>query len=212
MENKKRIAILGVAVSIVGVLAIAQAAHAQNREARGTVTAVTDSSLSLKAGSEELKVVVDSDTHLDVRRTERDIQKAQPGNPSPRVNSFFEPGQAVLVRYRVDKGRNVATDIRRISSAGGEGSISNPAKIAAGKVKAVSPSQLVIDDGGRELSFGISGDTNVLAKGATKTTKAAGGSTTISSFVHAGDTVSVSYNETGGKMMASEVRVTIVNK
>ena len=211
MENKTRFATLGVAASIVGVLATAQPTQAQTREARGTVTSVTDSSLTMKAGAEELTVFVDSDTHLSVRRTERDIQKEQPGHPSPRVNSFFEPGQAVLVRYRVEKGRNMATDISRIGSAG-EGSISNPAKISAGKVKLVSASQLVIDDGGRELSFGITGDTNVLAKGATKATKAAGGSTPITTFVHTGDTVSVSYHEAGAKMMASEVRVTIVNR
>jgi Domain of unknown function (DUF5666) len=211
MENKTRFATLGVVASIVGVLATAQPTQAQTREARGTVTSVTDSSLSMKAGAEELTVFVDSDTHLSVRRTERDIQKEQPGRPSPRVNSFFEPGQAVLVRYRVEKGRNMATDISRIGSAG-EGSISNPAKISAGKVKLVTASQLVIDDGGRELSFGISGDTNVLAKGATKATKAAGGSTPITTFVHAGDTVSVSYHEAGAKMMASEVRVTVASR
>jgi hypothetical protein len=211
MENKTRFATLGVVTSIVGVLATAQPTQAQTREARGTVTSVTDSSLSMKAGAEELTVFVDSDTHLSVRRTERDIQKEQPGRPSPRVNSFFEPGQPVLVRYRVEKGRNMATDISRIGSAG-EGSISNPAKIAAGKVKLVTASQLVIDDGGRELSFGVSGDTNVLAKGATKATKAAGGSTPITTFVHAGDTVSVSYHEAGAKMMASEVRVTVASR
>ena len=50
----------------------------------------------MKAGAEELTVFVDSATHLDLRRAERDIQKEQPGHPSPRVNNFFAPGQAVL--------------------------------------------------------------------------------------------------------------------
>jgi hypothetical protein len=212
MENRTRLTTLGIAASIVGVIATAQPAHAQNREARGTVTTVTDSSLSMKAGAEQLTVFVDSDTHLSVRRVERDLQKEQPGHPSPRVSSFFEPGQAVLVRYRVEKGRNVATDISRISSAGGEGSISNPAKISAGKVKLVTASQLVIDNGGRELSFGITGETDVLMKGATKATKAAGGSTPITTFVHPGDTVSISYHEAGAKMTASEVRVTVSSR
>jgi len=47
MENRNRFAILGVAASIVGVLAIASPGQAQNREARGTVTSVTDTSLSM---------------------------------------------------------------------------------------------------------------------------------------------------------------------
>jgi hypothetical protein len=207
MENRKRIAILGVAASIVAVFATAQLAYAQTREARGTITALTDSSLSMKAGAEQLTVYVDSNTHLSVRRTERDLQKAQPGSPSPRVNSFFEAGQAVLVRYRVENGRSIATDISRISDAGGTGAISDPVKISDGKVKFVNAAQLILDDGGKELSFAITSDTNVLAKGATKATKAAGGSTTITTFVHPGDAVSISYREAGGKMMASEVRV-----
>ena len=67
-------------------------------------------------------------------------------------------------------------------------------------------------DSGRELTFAITSDTNVLAKGATKATKAAGGSTPITTFVHPGDAVSVSYREADGKMMASEVRVRVPSR
>jgi hypothetical protein len=193
MNSSKRLVVLGVGALVLGVFATALPAHAQSKEARGTVTAVTDSTISVKAGAEQLTFYVDSETHLDVRTVQRDLQRAQAGKPSPRVNDFFEAGQVVLVRYREEKGRNHALDISRISSTGaGGGSISDPAKISEGKVKVVSDSQLVIDSGGREMSFAITGDTNVLAKGATKASKAAGGSTTITTFVHAGDQVSVS--------------------
>jgi hypothetical protein len=210
MKNKKRLMILGMAASIAGVLAMARPADAQVREARGTITAVTDTTLSMKAGAEEWTFFVDGETHLEVRRAERDIQREQPGRPSARVNNFFQPGQTVLVRFREEKGRNHALDISRAGSAGG-GSISDPVKVSDGKVKSVSPSQLIIDNGGRELAFAISRETDVLAKGATKATKAAGGKTEITTFVHAGDTVSISYHESGTKMMASEVRVRVAN-
>ena len=211
MNSSKRLAVLGLGALIVGVFAVT--AHAQTKEARGTVTAVTDSTLSMKAGAEQLTFVVDSETHLDVRTAQRDLQQAQAGKPSPRVNNFFEAGQVVLVRYREEKGRNHALDITRVSSTGaGGGSISDPAKISDGKVKSVTDSQVVIDAGGREMTFAISGDTNVLAKGATKATKAAGGSTTITTFVHPGDMVSISYHEAGAKMMASEVRVRVASR
>jgi hypothetical protein len=211
MENSKRLMILSLAVAIVGVLTTARPVDAQAREARGTVTAVTDRTLSMKAGAEELTVFVDAETHLEVGRTERDIQKAQPGSPSPRVNNFFQPGQAVWVRYREENGRHHALDISRIGSAG-EGSISNPAKVSDGRVTLVTASQLIIEDSGRELTFAITSDTNVLAKGATKATKAAGGSTPITTFVHPRDAVSVSYREADGKMMASEVRVRVPSR
>jgi hypothetical protein len=208
MKNRKHRVILGVGASIIGVLAIARPADAQVREARGTVSAVTDTTLSIRTGNQELTFFVDGETHLEVRAAERNLQREQPGRPSPRVNSFFEPGQAVLVRYREEKGRNHALDIGRVGSAGsGESQ-----KISDGKVKLVTPSQLTIDDNGRQLTFGITGDTNVLVKGATKATKAAGGSTPITTFVHAGDIVSVSYRESDATMIASEVRVRVVSK
>jgi hypothetical protein len=207
MKNQKHRVILGVGASIIGVLAVARPADAQVREARGTVSAVTDTTLSIKTATQELTFYVDGETHLEVRAAERNLQREQPGRPSPRVNDFFAPGQAVLVRYREENGRNHALDIGRVGSAGGESQ-----KIADGKVKLVTPSQLIIDANGRELTFGISGETNVLVKGATKATKAAGGSTPITTFVHAGDIVSVSYRESDAKMMASEVRVRVVNK
>lgn len=213
MENRQRLMILGIGVTMVGMLATARPVDAQAKEARGTITAVTESTLSIKAGAQEMTFVVDSRTRLEVRSAQRDLQKAQAGSPSPRVNSFFEPGQVVLVRFEEEKGRNHALDISRVSSTGaGGGSVSNPDKISEGKVKLVTASQLIIDDNGREMTFAITRDTNVLARGASTATKAAGGSTPITTFVHMGDTVSVSYKDAGGKMTASEIRVRVVNK
>jgi hypothetical protein len=207
MSNKKHRVILGVGASIIGVLTVASPADAQTREARGTITAVTDSTLSIKTASEELTFYVDGETHLEVRSAERNIQREQPGRPSPRVNSFFEPGQAVLVRYQEVKGRNHALDIGRVGSAGLDAQ-----KISDGKVKLVTPTQLTIDNNGRDLSFAISSDTHVFLKGATKATEASGGNKSITTYVHPGDTVSVAYREGDAKMTASEVRVRIANK
>ena len=132
--------------------------------------------MSVKAGAQELTFVVDSATHLEVRSDAKKVQQSQPGAPSPRVKDFFEVGQTVLVRYREATGRNQALDISRVGSAGaGGGSVSEPTKIADGTVKSVTPSQLTIAGGGRELTFGITKDTGVLARGATTATKAAGG-------------------------------------
>lgn len=208
MENRKRLFILGVGPLIVGVLATALPAAAQVREARGTITAVTDTTLSMRTGSQEMTFVVDSQTHLEVRSSAREVQRAQTSHP--RVNSFFEPGQTVLVRYREENGRNHALDVSRVGSAGAQ-STGESQKISEGKVKLVTPSQLTIEDSGRELVFGVTGDTNVLARGASTATKAAGGATPITTFVHVGDIVSVTYREAGAKKLASEVRVRVVN-
>ena len=213
MTSINRLVVLGAGVAVVGLLAGARPVGAQTREARGTVTAVTDTSLTVKAGAQELTFFVDGRTHLEARAAAKQIQAAQPGSPKPRVSDFFEPGSVVLVRYNEENGRNHAVDVERASRPGaGGGSVSEPSKIAEGKVKSVTQSQLTVTGDGRDFTFAINRDTEVLARGASKTTKAAGGSTPITSFVHDGDAVSVTYRETGGAMTAAEVRVRVVNR
>jgi hypothetical protein len=211
MQNINRLLILGAAVA--GLVVSAGPVDAQTKEARGTVSAVTDSSITIKAGTQEMTFYVDGETRLEVRAAQRDIQQAQPGNPRPRVNNFFEPGNPVLVRYREENGRNHALDIDRVGSAGpGGGSVKDPSKLAEGKVTSVSASHVTVAANGRDMTFAITGETDVIARGASKATKVAGGSTPLTTFVHSGDMVSVTYKEVGGAMTASEIRVRVVNR
>jgi len=212
MNGMKRLVMVGVGVAVVGVMSGVRPADAQTKEARGTVIRVSAAELAISSGTQEMTFIVDSGTHLEVRSAAKKVQQEQPGAPHPRVNDFFEVGQAVLVRYRESSGRNHALDISRVGSAG---SVSEPKKMADGTVKSVSPTQLTIAGGGRELTFGINKDTGIVVRGATTATKAAeaaGGSAQITTFVHAGDTVSVTYSDSAGKMTASEVRVRTVNR
>lgn len=211
MQNINRLVILGAAMAIVGLVASARPVSAQTKEARGSVTALTDSTITVKTGAQEMTFYVDGDTHLEVRRSARDVQAAQPGNPKPRVNTFFETGNAVLVRYREENGRNHALNIERVGSAG-DGSVKDPSRIADGKVTSVSATQMTIASGGKNMTFAITGDTDVVARGASKATKAAGGGTTLTTFVHQGDEVSVSYKDAAGAMTASEIRVRVVSR
>jgi uncharacterized protein DUF5666 len=211
MQNITRLMILSVAAAVVGLVASATPVSAQAKEARGNVTAVTDSTITVKAGAQEMTFYVDKDTHLEVRRAAKEVQASQPGNPKPRVNAFFEAGNAVLVRYREENGRNHALNIERVGTAGGD-SAKEPSKVAEGKVTSVSASTMTIASGGKDLTFAITGDTDVLARGASKATKAAGGTTQLTTFVHQGDEVSVSYKDAAGAMTASEIRVRVVNR
>jgi hypothetical protein len=213
MQNINRLVILGVTMAVVGLVASARPVSAQTKEARGNVTSVTESTLTVKAGAQELTFYIDRETHVEVRRSAKDVQAAQPGNPKPRVNSFFEAGNPVLVRYREENGKNHALNIERVGSAGSDGgSVKDPTRIADGKVTSVSASHVTIASGGKDVTFAITGDTDVLARGASKATKAAGGSTTLTTFVHLGDEVSVSYKDAAGAVTASEIRVRVVSR
>lgn len=207
MEQRNRLVMLAVGMG-VAVLGSTSQAAAQAREARGTVSAVAERSMTVKVGAQELSFFVDRETHLTVQREAKDLQRAKAPAADPNVNDYFAPGNIVLVRYQDTGGRHHALDIQRVGSTGpGGGSISEPALIATGKVKAITSSQLTLDANGRESVFAITKDTGVLKKGATRATKAAGGSTPITTFVHAGDSVSISYSQSAGRATASEVRV-----
>lgn len=208
MQNFNRLLIVGAAV--VGFAAGIAPVSAQTREARGMVSAVTDSTMTVKTGDKEMTFYVDGDTHLEVRVAARDLQAAQPGS-KPRVNQFFEAGNPVLVRYREVNGRNHALNIERVGSAGGpkdsaiaEGKDST---IAEGKVTSISASQMTIASGDRDFTFAITDETGVLARGASTATKAAGKGTPLTTFVHSGDLVSVTYRKAAGVITASEIRV-----
>jgi Domain of unknown function (DUF5666) len=212
MENINRLVILSATVAAVGLVAGAGPVNAQTREARGTVTAVTDSTMSVKAGAWELTFYIDGQTSLEVRRSARDVQAAQPGNPKPRVNDFFQAGNTVRVRYRAENGRNHALNIERVGSAGGGGSIKPPIGVAEGKVTSVSASHMTIAADSGAFTFAITGDTDVLARGASTATKAAGKGTPLTTFVNSGDKVSVRYRQAAGAMAASEIRVQAVSR
>ena len=207
MDKRTRFVMLAVGI-IVAVLGSTSQAAAQTREARGTVSGVTERSMTVKVGAQEMTFFADHDTHLEVQREAKDVQQARAPLAKPNVNDYFAPGNIVLVRYREDSGRHHALEIRRVGSTGpGGGSISEPAKIATGTVRAITASQLTLDANGRESVFAITADTDVLKKGATTATKAAGGHTPITTFVHPGESVSISYSESAGRATASEVRV-----
>ena len=213
MENINRLVILSATVAVIGLVASARPVDAQTREARGTVTAVTDSTMTVKAGTREVTFYIDGKTHLEVRPSARDLHAAQPGNPKPRVNIFFQAGNTVLVRYREEDGRNHALNIERVGSAGaGGGSIKPPVGVAEGKVTSVSASHMTIAANGGDFTFAITGDTDVLARGASRATKAAGKGTPLTTFVNSGDTVSVRYRQAAGAIAASEIRVQAVNR
>lgn len=208
MTNINRLVILTAIVAFFGFVVGARPASAQAKEARGTVTGVTTTTMTVKVGTQDMTFYIDSDTHLEVRRAAKQVQAAQPGGAKPRVNDFFEAGNPVVVRYREENGKNHALDVERVGSGGS----ANPSKLAEGKVTSVSASHVTVAADGHDMTFAITGETDVLVKGASKATKAAGGGTSLSTFVHVGDVVSLSYKDAAGTMTASEIRVRVVNR
>jgi uncharacterized protein DUF5666 len=211
-----RVKLLGISLLAVLVLAWsvgARPAAAQTKSARGTVTAVSDSSLTVKVGQKDMTFAVSEKTIVQAPGAGRKTRTTG----GVKVTDYVKTGGAVTVTYREANGTNQAVTIQPVSSPGSGGSAAGSgasaaaadSKVAAGAVKSVSDSSLSVTSGGKDMTFAITARTKVLGKGAGTATKNAGGKIAIGSLVSTGDTVSVSYTEAGGTMTASEVRVTI---
>jgi hypothetical protein len=200
-------------LTAIGVLGAVALVNAQDKEAQGSVTAVSDSSMTISSGARSMTFVVADDTKLEVKAAARQTRQARDAStPGVKLTQYVKIGNPVLVRYKEAGGQLIALSVRPVSSAGSGSAPSEPAKVANGTVKAVSLSRVTLDSGGKDLTFAINSDTNVIARGATTATKAAGGKTTIADFVHSGDSVSITYLEQAGTMTASEVRVRAAKK
>jgi hypothetical protein len=168
----------------------------------------------VKVGAQEMTFAVDSKTAVLARgagRATRDAQAA--GAPGIKITEAIKPGGAVIVQYTESAGRMTATEVRAVSDAGGGGgSVSAPApasKTVTGKVKSATADSLVVTADNKDMTFAVSPETKVEAKGAGTATQQAGGRIAFNTLVGAGDTVAVTYQEAGATMRATEVRITI---
>jgi hypothetical protein len=200
-----------VAVVVLGLAVGVRSAGAQTREARGNVVAVSDSSLTVKAGAADLTFVVSADTNVEAPGAGHKTRTARAaGGSGISITEFVKTGKPVLVTYRETNGRNQAVSVRPISAAGSaDAPKSDAAKIASGKVTSITASALTVNRDGHDVTFAVDAATKVSAQGAGRASRAAGGRIPITDLVGKGDTVSVSYRDAGGTMNATQVRITV---
>lgn len=213
MNELRRFAIAALAAATVTMGS--PVAGQATKEARGTVTAVTDSSLKVKAGTQEMTFTVDPKTTVTAEGAGRQTREAQAaGAPGIKLTGIIKTGEAVIVTYTESAGAMRATVIRAVSTPGpGGGAVATPSstsssKTANGTVKSVTASSLVVTSSGKDMTFAVTPETLVQGRGVGTATAAAGGRIAVTSVVGAGDTVSVSYQDGGTTMRATEVRVT----
>jgi Domain of unknown function (DUF5666) len=197
---------LPLAVLAFVALPVRQAA-AQTTNSRGTLTAMTTDSITVKVGTTDMKFTIDPKTTVEAPgggTKERQAQAA--GKPGAKLSDVLKVGDAVEVSHTA---ANHATMIRKVSSPGSGGV---PAKTATGTVTAISATSMSIEGssggGGAKFTqtFSIDSKTHVVARGASTTL--AGGAP-ITNAVGKGDRVSVEFDEAAGSPHATEVRVTM---
>jgi hypothetical protein len=207
MKHLKHAGVLVVGTALAVVVGSA-AAEAQSKEIRGSAVAVSDSSLTVKAGEQTLSFVISKDTLVEAKGAGTRTRRAEGLGTSPgiKVTDYVKPGDPVLVSYRAADGKNLALSVRPVSAVGTTGAAESTRNIQA-RVKSISGNTLILDRDGRDVRFTLDRDTDVFAIGATRATRKAGGSLPITDIVHAGDIVWVEYSEAAGSMKAIEIQV-----
>ena len=204
---------------ILGVMCALLVAGAPNAVAQGTKTvrgaaiAITGSSITVKANGQEMTFAVDSTTRVVAPggRTKTLAAEAA-GKAGPALADLVKTGQGVEVTYQ-EQGMHAAS-IRALPLVPKPVAPADPAKQvhrAAGLVTAVSGASLTVKGASDEWTFTVDPKTAVIGSGvgtAARKIEESGGKSTITEFVHSGDSVSVTYHEVAGAKHASAVRIT----
>ena len=207
---------------VVPVLAVAlgwsggsQALAQATKTAKGTVTAMAGDSITVKVKNQDMKFSVDDKTEVIAPGGSHKTAAAQKtGAAGPKLADVIKTGQAVEVEYHDMGGTMHAASIRAIASAG-EGSMSSdkPAAMHAnGTVKSVSADSITVTASGKDMTFSIDSKTRVTGTGLGHKAAGSGGKMSVTDAIGMGDSVAVTYQEMGGAMHASDIRVTAKKK
>ena len=181
--------------------------------ARGTLTAISGWSVTVRVGDQNMIFGVDSKTVVQSRgASSASLRAAAAGRPGPQLDELLQMGQAVAVTYAEMAGSLHAIEIRSVSKPDTNAG-SAAAMTSAGVVQAIGPNSITIagESGGRapfEQTFQIDQGTRFFAKGASAAVAAKGGRAPFTDLIAKGDYVTVSYQKAGNVPHASDVRVT----
>jgi len=169
------------------VLAFALSARAQeSKKARGTVTAVTATSMTMDVQGTAMTFSVDDKTAVEAPGAGTATRRAQAaGQAGVKFGDVIKTGNAAEVTYTESGGTKHATSVRRVASAG-----SSPAEStrSSGKVTAVSATALTISGssgGGGTFTqtFVIDANSHVVGRGAGTAAARGGGKVPITDLV-----------------------------
>jgi predicted RNA-binding protein with TRAM domain len=203
-------------VSLVVLSLVMWAPHATAQDtkmARGTITAMTGNSITVKVDGKDTTFNIDAKTDVTASGAGTATRKAEAaGKPGVTLSEVFKVGENVEVRYH-EAGMH-ATSIRRVRTAGSGGTTASEpsSETINGRVDSVTSSALTVtsDAGGgatAKQTFTIDGTTKVIAHGAGTAAAARGGKVVITDHVGVGDRVTVTFHKTGSTMHAAEIRV-----
>jgi len=207
MSVRSTVVLATCTIFATAVLATAQ----QTQTVRGTVTAVSDSSLTIDAAGKTMTFTVSKETKVTAHGAGTMQRQAEAaGKTGIAFSQAIKTGDRVEVEYREADGKMEATSVLSGLSESAMEPGSGTMR-ATGTVSAVEASKLTIKASSGEMTFAITKDTDVIGTGIgtkTRELKAQGKAPTLADLVGAGDSVEVTYTGSGMDMTASSIRVT----
>ena len=133
-----RSTLLALSLAALTIVAVATRATAQDtKTARGTVSAMSGTSLTVTVAGTAMNFMVDDKTVVEARGAGTAANKASAaGKAGPKLGEVVKTGQSVEVSYREMGSAMHATKVRAISASAA--APPSMAKDATGKVTAVS--------------------------------------------------------------------------
>lgn len=213
-----RRAFIGIAAGLFAVVMTAPAALAQDKDTkwvRGTVTAVTGSSITVKAKGKDYTFAIDKTTEVEAPgggTAQRAAEKA--GEAGISVADVIKKGSGAEVRYH-DMGGTLHAARIRGGLPPSEGSTSEDAPpkptSATGTVSAITNDSLTVTSGANSWTLAIDKNTKIIGEGVgtlSRKLKEAGKGMTATDAIGVGDSVNVSFSEAGGAKTASSINIT----
>jgi hypothetical protein len=210
---KRLISLVGCAVLVAAVPALAQ-----TKTVKGSVKEVGANTITVSAAGKDMTFNVDAKTTVVARGAGTKAKAAEAaGKTGPGLSEVVKAGEAVEISYH-EAGMHADT-VRAIASVppppappAAKDAAEQKAKPTSesGVVSAVTGNSLTIKGKAGETTFTVDAKTIVSGTGfgtAGRKITDAGGKPTLGDFVHTGDTVTVTYHDTGVAKIASNVRL-----
>lgn len=212
---KRLIAMLGCVVVVAAGPALAQA----TKTVKGSVKEVGANTITVSVAGKDMTFNVDAKTTVVAHGGGTKAKAAEAaGKTGPGIAEVLKAGEPVEVAYH-ETGMHADT-VKVIGSVPPPPPPPAPKEAEDQKTKAITESGVVSAVTGNSLTLkGKAGETTFTVDAKTVVSGAgfgsagrkitdAGGKVTLSEFVHNGDSVTVTYHDTGVAKMASNVRVT----
>ena len=209
-----RRAIVTLAAALVTLIASVAIAAPQDKTARGKITAVSGSSITLDVKGQPMTLSVDPKTEVIAKGAGTKTQEAQrTTGANPKLTDLAKVGDNVEVTYSEAGGTMMAKTIRKISTVPSDPAMASSAasKHLEGVISDVSASSLTVKPAtGDAMQFMVDAKTRITGTGLSTMTRekqAKGEAVTLTDAVASGDTVEVTYTATDDMKHATAVRI-----